>query len=144
MKDLILQVSQMEELPAVVSRDIEVVYVLRGEITLLLGESHYQMKAEDVIVVNSGAERGWKNGQGCLLVRIRIRYGSVTKMTGRPYVKFWCNSVINGGHDVAGLRVLLSAQKTMNKQGSMIILNTRPEIMDIFEITRFTDILNIQ
>ena len=44
----------------------------------------------------------------------------------------------------AGLRVLLSAQKTMNKQGSMIILNTRPEIMDIFEITRFTDILNIQ
>ncbi len=107
MKDLILQVSQMEELPAVVSRDIEVVYVLRGEITLLLGESHYQMKAEDVIVVNSGAERGWKNGQGCLLVRIRIRYGSVTKMTGRPYVKFWCNSVINGGHDVAGLRVLL-------------------------------------
>ena len=44
----------------------------------------------------------------------------------------------------AGLRVLLSAQKTMNKQGSMIILNTRPEIMDIFEITSFTDILNIQ
>ena len=44
----------------------------------------------------------------------------------------------------AGLRVLLSAQKTMNKQGSMIILNTRPEIMDIFEITGFTDILNIQ
>ena len=43
----------------------------------------------------------------------------------------------------AGLRVLLSAQKTMNKQGSMIILNTRPEIMDIFEITGFTDILNI-
>jgi len=44
----------------------------------------------------------------------------------------------------AGLRVLLSAQKIMNKQGSMIILNTRPEIMDIFEITGFTDILNIQ
>ena len=44
----------------------------------------------------------------------------------------------------AGLRVLLSAQKMMNKQGSMIILNTRPEIMDIFEITGFTDILNIQ
>ena len=44
----------------------------------------------------------------------------------------------------AGLRVLLSAQKTMNKQGSMIILNTRPDIMDIFEISGFTDILNIQ
>ena len=43
----------------------------------------------------------------------------------------------------AGLRVLLSAQKTMNKQGSMKIINVCPEIMDIFEITGFKDILTI-
>ena len=44
----------------------------------------------------------------------------------------------------AGLRVLLSAQKVMNKQGDMIITNVKPEIMDIFEVTGFVDILNIQ
>ena len=44
----------------------------------------------------------------------------------------------------AGLRVLLSAQKTMNKQGDMIIENVRPEIMDIFDVTGFVDILNIR
>ena len=44
----------------------------------------------------------------------------------------------------AGLRVLLSAQKTMNKQGSMILLNVRPEIMEILEITGFADILTIR
>ena len=43
----------------------------------------------------------------------------------------------------AGLRVLLSAQKTMNKQGSMKVINVCEEIMEIFEITGFTDILNI-
>lgn len=43
----------------------------------------------------------------------------------------------------AGLRVLLSAQKTMNKQGSMRVINVGEEIMEIFEITGFTDILNI-
>ena len=43
----------------------------------------------------------------------------------------------------AGLRVLLSAQKTMNKQGSMKVINVSEEIMEIFEITGFTDILNI-
>ena len=43
----------------------------------------------------------------------------------------------------AGLRVLLSAQKIMNKQGHMVIRNVSPEIMEIFEITGFTDILNI-
>ncbi len=44
----------------------------------------------------------------------------------------------------AGLRVLLSAQKVMNKQGYMVIRNVKPEIMDIFEVTGFVDILNIE
>ena len=44
----------------------------------------------------------------------------------------------------AGLRVLLSAQKTMNKQGSMKVVNVCEEIMEIFEITGFTDILTIE
>ena len=44
----------------------------------------------------------------------------------------------------AGLRVLLSAQKTMNKQGNMIIRNANEEVMEIFEVTGFIDILNIE
>lgn len=44
----------------------------------------------------------------------------------------------------AGLRVLLSAQKVMNRQGSMTIRNVKPEIMDIFDVTGFVDILNIE
>ena len=44
----------------------------------------------------------------------------------------------------AGLRVLLAAQKVMNKQGEMIIKNVKPEIMEIFEVTGFVDILNIE
>lgn len=44
----------------------------------------------------------------------------------------------------AGLRVLLSAQKTMNRQGSLLIKNASKEIMEIFDVTGFTDILNIE
>ena len=44
----------------------------------------------------------------------------------------------------AGLRVLLSAQKIMNKQGKMTIKNVCPEIMDIFALTGFVDSLNIE
>ena len=44
----------------------------------------------------------------------------------------------------AGLRVLLSAQKVMNRQGSMTIRNVSPEIMEIFDVTGFTDILSIE
>ena len=44
----------------------------------------------------------------------------------------------------AGLRVLLSAQKIMNKQGSMVIRNANEEVMEIFEVTGFVDILSIE
>ncbi len=44
----------------------------------------------------------------------------------------------------AGLRVLLSAQKTMNKQGKMIVKNVNETIMEVFEITGFADILTIE
>ena len=44
----------------------------------------------------------------------------------------------------AGLRVLLSAQKVMNRQGKMIIRNAKPEIVEIFDVTGFSDILNIE
>lgn len=43
----------------------------------------------------------------------------------------------------AGLRVLLSAQKIMNKQGEMKIVGVNDVIMEIFEVTGFSDILNI-
>ena len=44
----------------------------------------------------------------------------------------------------AGLRVLLSAQKIMNKQGEMKVINVSEEINEIFEVTGFSDILNIE
>lgn len=45
----------------------------------------------------------------------------------------------------AGLRVLLSAQKIINKQnGKMVVRKVKPEIMEVFEITGFVDILTIE
>ena len=44
----------------------------------------------------------------------------------------------------AGLRVLLAAQKVMNKQGEMIIKNVNETIHEIFEVTGFIDILTVE
>ena len=44
----------------------------------------------------------------------------------------------------AGLRVLLSAQKIMNQQGSMVIKNASEEVKEIFQVTGFSDILTVE
>ena len=44
----------------------------------------------------------------------------------------------------AGLRVLLAAQKKMQKIGSMKVVQVREEVMEVFEMTGFADILTIE
>ncbi len=44
----------------------------------------------------------------------------------------------------AGLRVLLAAQKVMNKQGKMVIRHVNDTIHEVFEVTGFIDILTIE
>ena len=44
----------------------------------------------------------------------------------------------------AGLRVLLAAQKIMNRQGSMKVVHVNETIMEILEVTGFVDILTIE
>lgn len=44
----------------------------------------------------------------------------------------------------AGLRVILAAQKTMNRQGKMVVRHVNKIIMEVFEVTGFSDILAIE
>lgn len=44
----------------------------------------------------------------------------------------------------AGLRVLLACQKTMNKQGSMVVRHINDTIREVFDITGFSDILTVE
>ena len=56
----------------------------------------------------------------------------VLDMTGLEYISS------------AGLRVLLSAQKTMMKRGGMKVTNVCEAVMEVFEVTGFLDILTVE
>lgn len=65
--------------------------------------------------------------------------GSIDGMTS-PMIDFEKLEYISS----AGLRVLLSMQKIMNKQGEMLLKNVSETIMEVFEVTGFSDILSIE
>jgi len=44
----------------------------------------------------------------------------------------------------AGLRVLLSAQKTMNRQGEMVVRNANEQIKEVFDLTGFNELLTVE
>ena len=44
----------------------------------------------------------------------------------------------------AGLRVILKAQKAMNTKGTMKLIHVGESIMEVFDITGFSDFLNIE
>ena len=44
----------------------------------------------------------------------------------------------------AGLRVLLSANKIMNRKGGMKVVNANEMVKEVFDVTGFVDILNIE
>ncbi len=44
----------------------------------------------------------------------------------------------------SGLRLILRAQKTMNSQGSMRLVNVCDAVMEIFDITGFMDFLVVE
>ena len=93
-----------------------------------------------------------KRDNGKLTITLTGRLDTVTAPKLEETLREACNDVTVLIFDLAkleyissaGLRVLLSAQKTMNKQGEMVVKNVSSEILEIFEVTGFSDILNIK
>lgn len=75
--------------------------------------------------------------------------------TSAPQLEAFFKNYLNGVTDLtidfekleyiasAGLRVLLSTQKAMNKVGKMVVKNVNADILEVFDITGFADILTI-
>ncbi|WP_295157516.1 STAS domain-containing protein [uncultured Ruminococcus sp.] len=92
-----------------------------------------------------------KNGTE-LILAIEGRVDTTTALTLEKEIKDSIGGVAKLVFDFAkveyissaGLRVLLTAQKTMNKQGEMLIKNCSADIIEIFEVTGFDNILTIK
>lgn len=44
----------------------------------------------------------------------------------------------------AGLRVLLATHLAMSEKGKMRVINVKPAVQEVFDITKFTNVINIE
>ena len=89
---------------------------------------------------------------GCVVCALEGRLDTVTS----PELEHELGAAVEGATSLtldfekleyissAGLRVLLSTQKIMNRQGEMKLIHVNDAIMDIFEVTGFSEILTIE
>ena len=92
-----------------------------------------------------------QNG-GCLTIALEGRLDTTTAPELEKEIKLSLVGVTELVMDFAkldyissaGLRVLLAAHKTMMKQGSMKVVHANEMVMEVFEVTGFADILNIE
>ena len=79
---------------------------------------------------------------GCLTLELEGRLDTTTAPELETVIKNGLEGVDRLSS--AGLRVILAAQKQMNRQGTMTVRNVCGTIMEVFEVTGFTDILTIE
>ena len=103
----------------------------------------YEVMAMDIILEQNGSE---------LTIRLKGRLDNSTSPQLSETVASSLSGITSLIFDFtdlayvssAGLRVLLTAQKTMKKQGKMVVRHPSEDVIDIFEITGFNNILTIE
>ena len=104
---------------------------------------HYEVMTMDIILEQNGTE---------LTIRLKGRLDNNTSPQLSETVASSLSGITSLIFDFtdlayvssAGLRVLLAAQKTMKKQGKMVVRHPSEDVIDIFEITGFNNILTIE
>lgn len=93
-----------------------------------------------------------ERNNGCLTIAIEGRLDTTTA----PQLEKFLSENMDGVRDMvidmekleyvssAGLRVFLGAHKKMSKLGTMKLINVCDEVMEVFDMTGFTDILDIE
>lgn len=79
------------------NQDIELFFVIDGRIEVKIQEESFQMKKDDVILINSNKKHSYKISQDALVGMFRINFQEISSYLGTNFALFWCNSVIDKG-----------------------------------------------
>ena len=79
-----------------VHKDIELLYVLKGQLRVFINEKAYDLSQSDIIAVNANTQHGFRVQEQSIICRVCLEYSAFLESVQRNYAILWCNSAAAG------------------------------------------------
>ena len=87
-----------------IQTELLLIFLLEGEMTIRYQEERYQMKAEDIVLINPGVSYEIENTRDALYGVASFSMRLTTSVLENRHMIFYCNSVVDEGHSYQDLR----------------------------------------
>ncbi len=88
-------------------QNIEILYVLEGNLKLVIGNSEYNAAPEDIIVINANKKHSYYTTEDILVGYFQIDFRQLSEILNTNQILFWCNSTMNKNAAYEDLRVVM-------------------------------------
>lgn len=88
-------------------QNIEIIYVLEGNLKLTIGNSEYDAAPEDIIVINSNKKHSYYSTEDILIAYFQIDFRQLSEIMNTNQILFWCNSIMNKNAAYEDLRIVM-------------------------------------
>ena len=88
-------------------KEIELIMVLEGNLTVGIEDEKYELQEEDCILINSNCHHSCETGKECCFLRLSLSYEEICRLLSHSVVEFQCNSVTENSLKYEELEILL-------------------------------------
>jgi len=116
-------------------QEIELIYVLEGEMELKIETDIFHLKQDDIVVVNANKRHSYKCSENILMSSCYISFQKLSDFLGTNLILFWCNSTIDKDDSYQEVRKILKTifNHYLNRKGEE----------DFYEYSLFYQLLNL-
>jgi len=116
-------------------QDVELIYVLEGEMEIRVEGDIFQLKQDDIIVVNPNKKHSYKCSEDILMASFYISFQKLSSFLESSLILFWCNSSIDKNDSYEEMRKIIKSifNHYLNRKGKD----------DFYEYSLFYQLLNL-
>jgi len=128
-----ITVKQKEEIHF--HQDVELIYVLEGEMELKVEADTFHLKQDDIVVINPNKKHSYKCSEDILMASFYISFQKLSSFLENNLILFWCNSTIDKDDSFEEVRKIIKSifNHYLNRKGKD----------DFYEYSLFYQLLNL-